>query len=176
MFKSERDTCADHRVFTYLYFSHARIRAARICLINTFPDGLSRGYSNFSWGTRQCVEISTLLEYRKIAFLPSRAFFNRLHGARTRLQHESLKQNDRPYEADFYLPATTGINSLGEFIDVESVRNSIRCYNAIGAVVRILTTRSFALLQHASGFVKLIDILQLAIVFCFYARMIPLPI
>lgn len=50
MLKSKRDTCADQRVFTYLYFSHARIRAARICLINTFPDGLSRGYSNFSWG------------------------------------------------------------------------------------------------------------------------------
>lgn len=50
MLKNKRDTCADQRVFTYLYFSHARIRAARICLINTFPDGLSRGYSNFSWG------------------------------------------------------------------------------------------------------------------------------
>lgn len=40
----------EHRgqvVFTYLYFSHARIRAARICLINTFPACLSRGYSNF---------------------------------------------------------------------------------------------------------------------------------
>lgn len=176
MLKCERDTCADQRVFTYLYFSHARIRAARICLINTFPGGLSRGYSNFSWGHAAVRRNFDVARISKNRFSPSRAFFNRLHGARTRLQHESLKQNDRPYEADFYLPTTTGINSLGEFIDVESARNSIRCYNAIGAVVRILTTCSFALLQHASGFVKLIDILQLAIVFCFYSRMIPLPI
>lgn len=67
----------EHRgqvVFTYLYFSHARIRAARICLINTFPAGLSLADIQISVraeskGGGNNVEIfSTLLEYRKIVF------------------------------------------------------------------------------------------------------------
>lgn len=161
----------------YIFIFLARTNPRGSYLFNKYISGrpLSRIFK-FQLGARgSASKFRRCSNIEKSLFSP-RAFFNRLHGARTRLQHESLKQNHRPYEADFYLPATTGINSLGEFIDVESARNSIRCYNAIGAVVRILTTCSFALLQHASGFVKLIDILQLAIVFCFYARMISLPI
>ena len=109
------------RIFTYLYFSHARIRAACICLINIFPGGLSRGYSNFSRGA----EISALLEYRKIAFPPLRAFFSRLHSTRnpvtTAWVTTETKRTTLTKPISICQPRR-GFNSLCQFIDVESAR------------------------------------------------------
>lgn len=117
--KKKKKAKYEHRgqvvVFTYLYFSHARIRAARICLINTFPACLSRGYSNFVRADRGIegrgggnnVEISLRCPNieKSFPFLPYlRAFFSRLHGIR----NTSYKGGtNRPYRTRFLFTSAT---------------------------------------------------------------------
>ena len=104
----------EHRgqvVFTYLYFSHARIRAARICLINTFPACLSRGYSNFVRAGRggNNVEISLRCSNieKSFPFLLSPPLA-RIFQPITRDQKHKLQggRNKPPLRTDFYLPTS----------------------------------------------------------------------
>lgn len=113
----------EHRgqvVFTYLYFSHARIRAARICLINTFPACLSRGYSNFVRAGRggNNVEISLRCSNieKSFPFLLSpplaRIFQPITRDQKHKLQEGGEGGTNRPYGPDFYLRhQPRGINS-----------------------------------------------------------------
>ena len=84
----------EHRgqvVFTYLYFSHARIRAARICLINTFPARVGEET------TSKFLYVARISKNRfpSSSPLPSRAFFSRLHGIRNTSYKEG--GTNRPY-------------------------------------------------------------------------------
>lgn len=145
----------EHRgqvVFTYLYFSHARIRAARICLINTFPACLSRGYSNFVRAGRggNNVEISLRCSNieKSFPFLLSPPLA-RIFQPITRDQKHKLQEERRGEQTALTDPisiyATNREGLIHEFIGVEPRSSTNVEYIAIMVVCmspgcRILTT------------------------------------
>ena len=107
----------------YIFIFLARTNPRGLHLFNKYISGrpLSRIFKFQPWGKWAKRRNFCVARISKNRFSSLARIFQPITRHRNRMGYNRNKTN-RPYETDFYLPATTGINSLCQFIDVESAR------------------------------------------------------